>query len=206
MPISMKTKKTIINIPNILTAFRILISPFFILFFLKNSTASKFIALAIFVVGALSDLYDGYLARKYFSVTGLGKLLDPIADKILTFSALICFWVKGYVFIVIIASLILRDIIITAYRFIMMSKDTIIPASKLAKFKTTLEMIAIILIILWSAVTSAISPDSALYLKLNSNVVRILMTNIFLGLVLLLSIISGVRYLTNIKDFAKIKT
>jgi CDP-diacylglycerol--glycerol-3-phosphate 3-phosphatidyltransferase len=70
------------NLPNKLTLARILLSPVFMVFFLVNNVYSRYFATLIFLVAALTDLYDGYIARKYGVVTGFGKFMDPLADKI----------------------------------------------------------------------------------------------------------------------------
>jgi CDP-diacylglycerol--glycerol-3-phosphate 3-phosphatidyltransferase len=85
------------NTPNKLTLLRVLIAPFFMYFFLINSFYMRLIALALFVVAALTDLADGYYARKYGIVTGFGKFMDPLADKILVSSALVSFIALNYI-------------------------------------------------------------------------------------------------------------
>ena len=97
------------NLPNKLTILRVLMIPFFILFLLVPITgaADKWIALAIFIVASLTDLLDGYIARKYHIVTNFGKFADPLADKLLVCSALICLVelsrVPSWIVIIIIA-------------------------------------------------------------------------------------------------------
>lgn len=83
--------KGVMNLPNKLTISRMAMIPVFIVFFYVNFTAHYFVALAVFGIAALTDLFDGKIARKYGLVTNLGKFLDPIADKMLVLSALVIF-------------------------------------------------------------------------------------------------------------------
>ena len=80
------------NLPNKLTLFRVILIPFFVVFMLVNVTgnADKWIALIIFIIASLTDLLDGKIARKYNLITDFGKFMDPLADKLLVCSALIC--------------------------------------------------------------------------------------------------------------------
>ncbi len=137
------------NLPNKLTILRVLMIPFFILFLLVPITgaADKWIALAIFIVASLTDLLDGYIARKYHIVTNFGKFADPLADKLLVCSALICLVelsrVPSWIVIIIIA----REFIISGFRLIASDNGIVIAASYWGKFKTTFQMIMICLMI-----------------------------------------------------------
>lgn len=201
----MKTKNSLFTLPNTLSAFRILLSPLFFWLLLADFGISKFIAVGVFAIGAVTDYYDGYIAEKNSTVTSVGKLLDPIADKILTFSALIYFLIANHIFPVIIIGLILRDIIITIYRFIKMSNGIIIPASKLAKFKTTLEMIAIALVIIRTGLIEVLPNSNGLYSVLSSPIGDFFLTDFLLGFTLILSVISGLRYLVQSTKFTELK-
>ena len=136
------------NLPNKLTMFRVILIPFFILFLLVPITAfDKWIALGIFIVASLTDLLDGYIARKYNLVTNFGKFMDPLADKLLVCSALICLIeldrIPSWMVIIIIA----REFVISGFRLIASDNGVVIAASYWGKFKTTFQMIAVCLMI-----------------------------------------------------------
>ena len=129
------------NIPNKITLVRIFLMPLFILFSLLTFPYSKFIALFIFIVAAVSDCLDGYIARKYNLVTDSGKFLDPIADKLLATTGLVMLIVGENSIIpmpygiVVMFVMILRDYEVTGLRQIGQLKGRIIAADKVAKVK-----------------------------------------------------------------------
>lgn len=136
------------NLPNKLTMFRVVLIPVFVLFMLVDITSvDKWIALAIFIVASLTDLLDGKIARKYNLVTNFGKFMDPLADKLLVCSALICLVemakLPAWMVIVIIA----REFIISGFRLIAADNGVVIAASYWGKFKTTFQMVMICLLI-----------------------------------------------------------
>ena len=136
------------NLPNKLTMFRVILIPFFVVFLLVDITSvDKWIALAIFIVASLTDLLDGKIARKYNLVTNFGKFMDPLADKLLVCSALICLValerIPAWMVIVIIA----REFIISGFRLVASDKGVVIAASYWGKFKTTFQIIMICLMI-----------------------------------------------------------
>lgn len=138
------------NTPNKLTIARIIMIPFFVAFLMYDITGSadKWIALAIFVVASLTDTLDGYLARKYHLVTNFGKFMDPLADKLLVCSALICFTATGQLPAWITIIIIAREFIISGFRLIAADNGIVIAASYWGKFKTVSQMIMIILMIM----------------------------------------------------------
>lgn len=136
------------NLPNKLTIFRVLLIPFFVVFLLVDITSyDNWIALAIFIVASLTDLLDGKIARKYNLVTNFGKFMDPLADKLLVCSALICLVemkrIAAWMVIVIIA----REFIISGFRLVASDNGVVIAASYWGKFKTTFQMVMICLMI-----------------------------------------------------------
>lgn len=137
------------NLPNKLTILRVIMIPFFVLFMLVPITgaADKWIALALFIIASLTDMLDGHIARKYGLITNFGKFMDPLADKLLVCSALICLVelarVPSWIVIVIIA----REFIISGFRLIASDNGVVIAASYWGKFKTTFQMIMICLMI-----------------------------------------------------------
>ena len=125
--------------------------PFFVAFLMYDITGSadKWIALAIFVIASLTDTFlDGYLARKYHLVTNFGKFMDPLADKLLVCSALICFTATGQLPAWITIIIIAREFIISGFRLIAADNGIVIAASYWGKFKTVSQMIMIILMIM----------------------------------------------------------
>lgn len=137
------------NTPNKLTIARVVMIPFFVAFLMYDiaGSAGKWIALAIFIVASLTDTLDGYLARRDNLVTNFGKFMDPLADKLLVCSALICFTGMGelpaWITIVIIA----REFIISGFRLVAADNDIVIAASYWGKFKTVSQMFMLILLI-----------------------------------------------------------
>lgn len=173
------------NLPNKLTMFRVILIPFFVLFMLVDITsADKWIALAIFIVASLTDLLDGKIARKYNLVTNFGKFMDPLADKLLVCSALICLVemakLPAWMVIVIIA----REFIISGFRLIASDNGVVIAASYWGKFKTTFQMVMICLLI---ADIGAIE----------------MVTNVIVWIALILTVVSLVDYLVKNKDVMK---
>lgn len=138
------------NTPNKLTIARIIMIPFFVAFLMYDITGSadKWIALTLFVVASLTDLLDGYLARKYHLVTNFGKFMDPLADKLLVCSALICFTSTGQLPAWITIIIIAREFIISGFRLIAADNGIVIAASYWGKFKTVSQMLMVILLIL----------------------------------------------------------
>lgn len=108
------------NLPNKLTILRIVMIPFFVLFMLFPVTgpSDKWIALALFIAASLTDLLDGHIARKYNLITNFGKFMDPLADKLLVCSALICLVELGRIPSWIVIVIIAREFIISGFRLI----------------------------------------------------------------------------------------
>lgn len=137
------------NLPNKLTIVRVCMIPFFVFFMMTDylGAASKWIALAIFVIASLTDWLDGNIARKYNLVTNFGKFMDPLADKLLVCSALICFVELGALPAWMIIIIISREFIISGFRLIAADNGIVIAASYWGKFKTVFQMVMIILLI-----------------------------------------------------------
>ena len=136
------------NTPNLLTILRIVLIPFFVFFMLAGgSEYSKWIALAIFVVASLTDTLDGYLARKNQQVTNFGKFMDPLADKLLVCSAMICLIDSGKLASWIVIIIISREFIISGFRLVAADNGIVIAASWWGKLKTVSQMTMIILLI-----------------------------------------------------------
>lgn len=165
--------------------FRVILIPFFVLFMLVDITnVDKWIALAIFIIASLTDLLDGRIARKYNLVTNFGKFMDPLADKLLVCSALICLVemvkIPSWMVIIIIA----REFIISGFRLIAADNGVVIAANYWGKFKTTFQMVMICLLI---ADIEAIS----------------MITDVIMWAALILTVISLIDYLIKNKDVMK---
>lgn len=140
------------NLPNKLTLFRVILIPFFVCFLLAPETyfggCGNYIAVGIFIVASITDFLDGYLARKNNLVTNFGKFMDPLADKLLVCSAMICLieldLIPSWVVIIIIA----REFIISGFRLIASDNGVVIAASYWGKFKTTFQMLMVIVLML----------------------------------------------------------
>ena len=138
------------NLPNKLTILRIIMIPFFVLFMLLDGGVSqtyRYIVAVIFIVASFTDLLDGKIARKYNLVTNFGKFMDPLADKLLVCSGLICFVGLGQLpawFVIIIIS---REFIISGFRLVASDNGVVIAASYWGKFKTVSQMIMSVLLI-----------------------------------------------------------
>lgn len=167
------------NLPNKLTIGRIIAIPIFIVVFLMGY---RYAAAVIFILAAFTDMLDGQIARKYNLVTNFGKLMDPLADKLLVMSALICMVelgdVAGWMVVVILG----REFIITGMRQVAAAQGIVIAAGTTGKIKTVTQMIAIPLLILdnW--------PFAMLSFELPMDI-------IFLWIALIMTVISGAEYI-----------
>ncbi|MDO4477763.1 MAG: CDP-diacylglycerol--glycerol-3-phosphate 3-phosphatidyltransferase [Lachnospiraceae bacterium] len=142
------------NLPNKLTIFRmILVVPFVFTMLAGQCTgAARWLSIIIFIVASLTDLLDGKIARKYNLVTDFGKFMDPLADKILVCCAMICLVSLGRLQTWICLIIICREFIISGFRLVAADNGIVIAASYWGKFKTTFQMIMIILLMLDSQV------------------------------------------------------
>ena len=192
-----------LNRPNKITCSRIAVIPLVIFFYLASFIPygiGKFVALFLFMLGAYTDHLDGYFARKYNEVTNLGKFLDPIADKLLVFAALVLICVD-HTIIPIFAELVLfimlaRDFIVGALRQVAASNNVIISADKWGKLKTVLQDIAISVLLAYSALIT---------LNLTVALPALLLTifmyvgYVLIGLATFVSILSGINYVVKNK-------
>lgn len=184
------------NLPNKLTVIRvILIVPFVLLLlggyagwsaFEGVANYTDYIALVIFVVASLTDLLDGKIARKYNLVTNFGKFMDPLADKLLVCAAMICLVEMGRLQAWIVIIIMSREFIISGFRTVAADNGRVIAASYWGKFKTTFQMIMIIMLIINF-----------------ENSILVLLTNIVVYISLALTIISLLDYLVKNWDVMK---
>ena len=139
------------NLPNKLTTLRVIIISFFVFFLLWQNGENRtfrIIALALFIIASLTDLLDGKIARKYNLVTNFGKFMDPLADKLLVCSALICLIELNALPAWMVIIIISREFIISGFRLIASDNGVVIAASYWGKFKTTFQMVSVVLLIL----------------------------------------------------------
>ena len=175
------------NLPNKLTLIRVIMIPFFIVFLLVPVTPyDNWIALAIFILASITDFLDGYIARKYNLVTNFGKFMDPLADKLLVCSALICLVELDKIAAWMVILIIAREFIISGFRTVAADNGVVIAASYWGKFKTTFQMIAVCLLI---------ADIPALYW----------VTQIVLWIAVILTVVSLADYLIKNKDVMKDK-
>ncbi len=138
------------NLPNRLTILRVfLIIPFVVCLLVPGfGTTGRYVAAGIFIFASLTDLADGKIARKYNLVTNFGKFMDPLADKLLVGSAMICLVETGELAAWIVVIIISREFIISGFRLVASDNGVVIAASYWGKFKTTFQMVMIIMLIL----------------------------------------------------------
>ena len=137
------------NLPNKLTLLRVIMIPFFVFFLLINPeiTALRIIADLIFIAASLTDMADGKIARKYNLVTNFGKFMDPLADKLLVCSAMICLVSTKQLFAWYVIIIIAREFIISGFRLIAAENGLVIAANIFGKIKTTTQMIMIVILV-----------------------------------------------------------
>ena len=136
------------NLPNKITVFRILMIPFFVACMLiKEIPYHEIIAGVIFIIAALSDLVDGKIARRFNLVTNFGKFMDPLADKLLVQSALLCFVANGRLPAWIAIVIMSREFIISGFRLVAADKGIVIAAGYLGKLKTVFQMVMSVMLI-----------------------------------------------------------
>ena len=199
--------KGVMNLPNKLTVSRMFMIPVFILFFYLEFIGHYFVALAIFGVACLTDLFDGKIARKYNLVTNLGKFLDPIADKVLVLSALVIFltrpediiWSMGSIGLIImgcgVAVILAREIIVSGFRMVAASSGMVIAADVFGKYKTTFQDISIVVLLIGAGVC-----------ELTDNIAGVIINYIGLAcfaLAVILTVISGINYLVKNREILK---
>ena len=137
-----------LNLPNFITLTRILLIPVFVVLFATPTPNRSLTAALVFVVAAVTDLLDGYLARRNGQVTTLGKLLDPIADKLLVLSALILLVNVDRVSALVAILIIAREVAVTGVRAIAAGEGMVIASETTGKYKMALQVVAIVLLIL----------------------------------------------------------
>ncbi len=189
------------NTPNKLTVLRILLAPLFLLFMLIQFPHNYLFALIIFVFASITDLLDGQMARKRGLVTDFGKIMDPLADKMLTTGAFLCFidLKIGYGIVVITFIVIIREFLVTSLRILAMGKGVVIAAVFWGKLKTVIQIVAIIMAIFFEYIISLeILPT---YFNMPLEITY----TVFLWASAVLAVYSGVEYMLKNKQYLDMK-
>lgn len=182
LPAGASAVRSNLNLPNLLTLGRILLIPVFVLLFLTPTAERALAAAVVFVVAAVTDLLDGYLARRRSQVTKLGRLLDPIADKLLVLSGLIMLVQIQRVHAVVAILIIAREVAVTGIRAVAASEGLVISAETIGKYKMVMQVVAIVILILEEAVAPVLGDLHQL-------------GTVLLYVALGLGLVSGLRYL-----------
>ncbi len=152
------------NLPNKLTIARMCMVPLFMIALLINTPTMRILATVIFALASLTDMLDGKIARKYNLVTNFGKLMDPLADKVLTAAAMICLVQLGDLAGWIAVVIIFREYLITGLRSVAASENIVVAANNWGKIKTVCQMIALILLMLKLQIVALCGIDLGLWL------------------------------------------
>ncbi|MBU1045141.1 MAG: CDP-diacylglycerol--glycerol-3-phosphate 3-phosphatidyltransferase [Candidatus Omnitrophica bacterium] len=190
------------NLPNKLTVIRIILSFVFMFFIFSHGLLAKSLAFAAFLIASITDFFDGYIARKYNLITDLGKLLDPIADKVLVLAAFSAFVHMRIIPAWMLVIIVFRELLITGTRLILARKGKVIAASAWGKYKTVGQMISIFIIlgfiVLKEAGTNKYDFWSQAWQISSINIINIVMY-ITIGL----TILSGASYFMRNKNAFK---
>lgn len=192
-----------LDTPNKLTIARIIITPLYLALILWQGLAHRFlIATIVFSIAAITDAIDGKLARKNNQITNFGKLLDPIADKVLTTAALLAFMTMGLCNIWIVMIVLTREFAIASIRMIAASNGVVIPANIWGKIKTVSQMTFTIVIMLMCEIDYIIRDvlNSSALDKLPEFINLSTVSNSLLWITAILTIISGVIYIKDSKN------
>ncbi len=189
-------------LPNQLTIFRIILTPIFLILFLSgNSTLIQF-SFLVYIIAAMTDWYDGWLARKFNYITDWGKFWDPLADKILTSACFIGFVIVGIVPLWMVSLVILRDLSVTLLRFLADSKGIAFKTTYYAKWKTLLQMIfqyyLLVGYVLQNTPYFTDNYKDLVELMMNQNVIYFVML-----LITIITVHSGITYIQANSDLIK---
>ena len=183
---------TNVNLPNILTVSRVFATPLFLAMLFADTPEWRVGAIVVFLLASLTDLYDGRLARARDCVTEFGRFMDPLADKVLVTSALVAFALGRIVSIWIVAPIIVRDVVITSMRMYGLYQGRMMETSRLAKWKTMAQLVAVILILLGLGLQDV----AVVYewdLQIGPSWLPVVSNGLMAG-VLLLTLMSGLHY------------
>ncbi|MBQ6878569.1 MAG: CDP-diacylglycerol--glycerol-3-phosphate 3-phosphatidyltransferase [Oscillospiraceae bacterium] len=178
------------NTPNILTLLRVVMIPFFVAAFL-TAGISDWVTLAIFALAAITDALDGYIARKKNLVTDFGKLMDPLADKLMVITAFICFTAADIIHPLITVTVVAREFFVTGLRGIATTNGKVIAADIWGKAKTVSQYVAIIVVL----VKRSVGASSESFLGI--------LATVSIAAMIVLTIVSLINYCIKNKEFLK---
>lgn len=185
------------NLPNKLTVMRVILVPFFIFFLLCDipfgAQANSVLALIVFIAASVTDALDGHIARSRNLVTNFGKFLDPLADKVLVISALVCFIQMGLVGAVPVIIIIAREFMVSGLRLVTANEGVVVAAGIWGKLKTAFTMVAIVIILFFAVLFGKDSAGYAAWVNITEQVLIWIST--------ILTVISGAIYLNGYKEY-----
>lgn len=185
------------NLPNKLTVMRVILVPFFIFFLLCDvpfgAQANSVLALIVFIAASVTDALDGHIARSRNLVTNFGKFLDPLADKVLVISALVCFIQMGLVGAVPVIIIIAREFMVSGLRLVTANEGVVVAAGIWGKLKTAFTMVAIVIILFFAVLFGKDSTGYAAWVNITEQVLIWIST--------ILTVISGAIYLNGYKEY-----
>lgn len=185
------------NLPNKLTVMRVILVPFFIFFLLCDipfgAQANSVLALIVFIAASVTDALDGHIARSRNLVTNFGKFLDPLADKVLVISALVCFIQMGLVGAVPVIIIIAREFMVSGLRLVTANEGIVVAAGIWGKLKTAFTMVAIVIILFFAVLFGKDSTGYAAWVNITEQVLIWIST--------ILTVISGAIYLNGYKEY-----
>lgn len=180
------------NLPNKLTLLRVILVPFFLLFLLVDQIPLHGLwALLIFAAASVTDALDGHIARSRGLITDFGKFLDPVADKVLVFAALIAFVELGLASSAAVVIMMAREFLVSSMRMVAASKGRVIAAGKSGKVKTAVTMVSIVAILLLMALGDLVT---------GMTVSLPAVSNLLIWICGVITVYSGVEYLVQNKD------
>lgn len=182
------------NLPNKLTLSRAAISPFFMALLLYDNVYSRYAALGLFLLASITDLLDGYLARRNGQQTGFGKFMDPIADKLLISVALVAFVALKLSSVWMVMVIIVREFLIMGLRTLVAYRGHIMESSILAKLKTSSQMLAVLAVLIFICYRDTMAANGY-YLPDYQLANHIFIIDGLIFLAMLLTVISGLDYL-----------
>ena len=174
------------NLPNKLTVIRMIITPFYLATMVFEFRFHYLIALIVFSVASITDFLDGKIARKNNIVTTFGKLCDPVADKMLTTAALLCFMKLGLCDIWVVMIVLTREFLVTSFRLVASAQGVVIAAGILGKIKTVSQMVFSILIMLCLCIGEFVTFDFEIFT---------VVSNVLLWITAVLTVVSGIKYI-----------
>lgn len=192
------------NLPNKLTILRIILVPFVIAATLINFPFHYLVAGLLFGAASLTDMFDGKIARRDGLVTDFGKFLDPLADKIMVLSVLICFVEQGLCSAVPVIIIIFREFAITSIRLVASSKGQVVASNMWGKVKTVSQIAAIVIIYLMFTIYYIVeisNPAALIFANESIYITLILVSNILIWITAVFAVVSGIKYMVDNRQF-----